>query len=108
MLPRYKTFDLQPVHIQGASTNVTLVVFSPGSLPATTAFFDAFADLVERLTAHAASIFIVGDLHLDNQAASSTISFLGILSGADLVQLVKGPTHPTDTCWTSSSRKATR
>ena len=82
--------------MQGPSTNFTLVVvYRLGSLAATTAFFDDFADLVERVAVHVAPVIIAGDLnlHIGDNSASSTISFLDILSGAGLVQLVNGATY---------------
>ena len=85
--------------MQGAATNFTLVVvYRSGSLASTTAFFDDFADLVEHVAivaVNAAPLIITGDLnlHLVDHSASSTISFLYILNGAGLVQLVNGLTH---------------
>ena len=55
-----------------------------------------------HVATHAMSVIITNsiNLHLNNQSPSSTISFLKILSGAGLVQLVN--------CWMLSSRAPTQ
>ena len=61
------------------------------------------------MAVHAAPMVIIGEinLNLDDQSASSTISFTSILSGADLVQHIVGPTyragHKLDAVITQSS-----
>ena len=65
------------------------------------------------MAVHAVTIVIIGDinLHLDDQSASSTISFTSILSGADLVQHIVAPTyragHTLDVVITQSSTPVT-
>ena len=39
------------------------------------------------------TVTVAAEVHLDDQSASPTISFLDILSRADLVQLMNGLTH---------------
>ena len=74
---------------------ILVVVYRPGTKTVTSEFIDDFSDLVERIAVHTASLIIVGDinLHLDVPSAAQVNNFLDLLSGADLIQHVVGPTH---------------
>ena len=62
-LASYKSMELLAIHVNGDEVNFMLVVVDrPGSQTATSVFFAYFADLVERMTVHAAPIVIIGDI----------------------------------------------
>ena len=74
---------------------LVIVVYRPSSENVANLFFDDFADLLERVAAYASPLLIVGDLnvHLDDEANSSTIKFQHLLAAHGLVQHVQSATH---------------
>jgi len=54
------------VHRAGSNA-VVVILYRPGSLHVTNAFFDNFNDLLERLATYSAPLMIVGDfnIHMD-------------------------------------------
>ena len=65
-----------------------VVVYRPGSVAASTTFFDEFADLLDHVTTYS-SVVIMGDvnLHLDVPTDASTSNFSSLLAANNLVQV---------------------
>ena len=51
---------------------VFVVVYRPGSVQVTQAFFDEFSDLLERLATYSSPLTIVGDFNIHVDVASDT------------------------------------
>ena len=64
---QYTTFEHIAVFLHGSTLrSLFVVVYRPGSVAASTTFFDEFADLLDHVTTYS-SVVIMGDanLHLD-------------------------------------------
>lgn len=95
-LPSYDRFEYVSVFAQGHGMNLTvIVIYRPGSQVVSDAFFDEFADLLERVAVSPSTLLIVGDVnvHLDVATDSSTVKFNHLLAAHGLVQHVRSATH---------------
>ena len=60
-----KSFELLCTRItSGSSTFIVLVIYRPGSVPVTSAFFDDLSGTFERVVGYNEPIYIVGDLNV--------------------------------------------
>src|SRR5664279_252111 len=63
-LPFYDTMEVLAVYVNGGQHNVlVVVVYRPGSAVVTGAFFNEFADILERTSSFASPIVILGDIN---------------------------------------------
>jgi len=71
-----------------------IVVYRPGSVPASDTFFNDFADILKRVATYA-NLLIVGDvnIHLDDATDDHTAKFCRLLVVDNLQQHVTVPTH---------------
>ena len=84
------------LYVSGSTLKLTFVIiYRPGSAPASSVFIDEFSDVMERTVTYSAYLIIAGDvnIHLDNQGLNMTKDFNQILKDFDLCQTVKEPTH---------------
>ena len=60
---------------------LVLVVYRPGSSAPTSAFFDDFADVLERVASYACPVLILGDvnIHLDIADDPNTIKWQSVI-----------------------------
>jgi len=78
-LPTFSTFEVVATYVHRAGFNaVVVVLYRPGSLHVTNAFFDNFNDLLERLAIYSAPLMIVGDFNIHMHDASD--AYAGKLS----------------------------
>ena len=86
--------EVLAVNVQGSGANI-VVVYRPGSAPADKLFFDEFTDLMEPVAALPAVVAVIGDvnIHLDDPLLATSVEFIDIVSGCDMVHLVTEPMH---------------
>jgi len=96
-LPTYRSgLEALAVYIHGARRNALFIVlYRPGSSVVTNAFFDDFADVLERTSTFACPLVILGDIniHVDNVDDQDTVKFLTILDSHGLTQHVSSATQ---------------
>ncbi len=96
-LPTYTSgIEVLAVYLRGAGRNMlAIVLYRPGSAATTNAFFDDFADVLERASSFACPFVLLGDvnIHLDVPTHPDTIKWQSILDSHDLVQHVTSATH---------------
>jgi len=91
----YQSFEHIAVFLHGSGLKcLFVVIYRPGSTPASSAFFEELADLVESVISYS-SVIIIGDIniHLDLPNDPGTVSFSSLLSTSHLVQVVQSPSH---------------
>ena len=89
-------FEFIAAYVHRAGFNaVVVVVYRPGSRRVTSAFFDDFSDLLERLATYSAPLMIVGDfnIHVDDATDTDAGTLLDILVSHGLLQNVNSATH---------------
>lgn len=94
-LPEYKSFEHVSASLQCPSfSSLVIVIYRPGSVAASDAFFDDFADILERVVSYA-NLLIAGDvnIHLDDTTDARTGKFRHLLAVHNLTQHVTVPTH---------------
>ena len=91
----YQSFEHIAVFLHGSGIKcLFVVIYRPGSAPASSAFFEELADLFDSVTNYS-SVIIIGDIniHLDHINDTGTVSFSSLLSTSHLVQVVQSPSH---------------
>ena len=94
-LPDYASFEHVSAYLQCSRfSSLVIVIYRPGSIPASDAFFTDFADILERVATYV-NLLIVGDvnIHLDDAADAHTVKFCRLLAIHNLTQHVNVPTH---------------
>ena len=98
VLPVYKTdLEVLAVYTRGARRNALIIVlYRPGSLAVSSAFFDDIAYVFERTSTFACPVIVLGDtnIHVDVTTDQDTVKFQSLISSQGLVQHVSSPTHP--------------
>jgi len=82
-LPVFTTLEVTAAYVIHAGFNaVFVVVYRPGSVQVTQAFFDEFSDLLERLATYSSPLTIVGhfNIHVDVASDTHASKFHDILS----------------------------
>ena len=93
--PNYNTFETLALSVNSSQLTTTLLtVYRPGSQAVTSAFYDEFADLLERCATYSQCI-IVGDIniHLDCVASPACVQFMTLLNDCGMADFIKQPTH---------------
>jgi len=92
----YNTFEFVGgcVKSSGAPAN-NIVLYRPGSLPATAAFYTKFGSFLEHLSLMSLTVVITGDINirLDRPMDAHCVQFTALLSTYGLVQRVTHSTH---------------
>ena len=94
-LPDYTSFEHVRASLQCSRfSSLVIVIYRPGSIPASDAFFTDFADLLERVATYV-NLLIVGDvnIHLDDATDARTIKFCRLRAVHNLKQHVNVPTQ---------------
>ena len=95
-LPEFSSFEAVCVNIHRDGFHaVVVVVYRPGSKAVTQAFFDEYADIMDRLATRLGSLILIGDFNIHvNVATNDDASKLAdILSCYISIQHVDTPTH---------------
>ena len=94
-LPDYTSFEYVSSSLQCSRfSSLVIVIYRPGSVPASDTFFNDFDDILERVATYA-NLLIVGDvnIHLDDATDDRTVKFCRLLAVHNLQQHVSEPTH---------------
>ena len=90
------SFELLCVRVRSRSLScIVAVVYRPGSVAASTAFFADFTDVIDRLATFVEPIYIVGNINIHHERPndSAACEIREILIAHGLSNCVSSPTH---------------
>ena len=95
-LPRLSTFEALCVRLSADGESVTLLtIYRPGSVRATSAFYDELTTVLESLVLLSGIVIVGGDIniHVEDAADADAAHLAAVFDAFDLQQHVVGPTH---------------